>query len=295
MAENWIDPDLPGVSHYPSKRRIKLTGSGERIATAHSFESKGYNLTALAGAKYLIGQASEAHFVANLYRGELVQLLPANTGARTLRAGQCVTNAFGSRHIQVEFIGDAARPFTRDISPAGRRVLGYLLDFTRSHGIPEQWAGGVRPPAYPGKGVTRFMPKKGVDGWTHHAAWKCNDHGDPGAIADLWKLDADDGGSTAPPAGVDQLGIYTIRKGDTLGALAQRFRTSVGALRLLNGITNPNRIKAGQKIYTRWVVGRGDTLSEIAAATGSTVAQLVRLNNISDPDYLSLGQLLRLP
>lgn len=296
MANDWIDPDLPGVSHVKSSRRVKLTGSGERIATAHSFESKGYNLTAEAGARYLISQASEAHFVANLYRGELVQLLPASTGARTLRAGQCVTNAFGSRHIQVEFIGDAARPFTGDISPAGRRVLGYLLDFTKSHGIPEQWAGKVRPPKYPGPGVKRFMPKKGVNGWTHHAAWKCNDHGDPGAIADLWKLD--DGGSnppTPPPSGVDALGRYTVREGDRLGAIAARFRTSIGALVLLNGIANPNRIDVGDRLFTRWVVGRGDTLGAISKATGASVSQLVRLNNLSDPDYLAIGQLIRLP
>lgn len=38
---------------------------------------------------------------------------------------------------------------------------------------------------------------------------------------------------------------YTIRSGDTLGALAKRFGTTVDHLARANGISNPNKIKAG--------------------------------------------------
>lgn len=99
-----------------------------------------------------------------------------------------------------------------------------------------------------------------------------------------------------PPSGeVDSLGRYTVAPGDTLSELAARFRTSVGALVVLNGISDPDRIGVGDRLFTRWVVGRGDTLSGIADAVGTSVERLVALNGIKNPDVINVGQLLRLP
>ena len=41
---------------------------------------------------------------------------------------------------------------------------------------------------------------------------------------------------------------YTIQPGDTLAAIAGRFDMDAGALAALNGITNPDRIIAGQAL-----------------------------------------------
>ena len=41
---------------------------------------------------------------------------------------------------------------------------------------------------------------------------------------------------------------YTVKQGDTLGSIAARYGTTYTALAKLNGITNPNRIYAGQKL-----------------------------------------------
>jgi len=41
---------------------------------------------------------------------------------------------------------------------------------------------------------------------------------------------------------------YSVRSGDTLSAIAQRFNTTVSKLAQTNGINNPNRILAGQKL-----------------------------------------------
>lgn len=38
---------------------------------------------------------------------------------------------------------------------------------------------------------------------------------------------------------------YRVRSGDNLGAIARQFRTSVGTLQRLNGIRNPNQLRAG--------------------------------------------------
>ena len=44
---------------------------------------------------------------------------------------------------------------------------------------------------------------------------------------------------------------YTIRPGDTLSGIAQRFETTVKKLQSWNGIKNPDIIYAGTKIRVR--------------------------------------------
>lgn len=44
------------------------------------------------------------------------------------------------------------------------------------------------------------------------------------------------------------MGTYKIQRGDTLGALARQYGTSVSALAKLNKISNPNRIYAGTNL-----------------------------------------------
>lgn len=104
--------------------------------------------------------------------------------------------------------------------------------------------------------------------------------------------------STSAPAG----GVYTVRRGDTLSAIAQRYGTSTRSLQYLNGISNPNRLSVGQRLYVRYIVGRGQSLSSIASSyngsrlTGSTSAQrLAQLNGISNPNRINVGQQIRLP
>lgn len=180
-------PDLwmPGVKRMPSGRTVPLNGNGRRIFTWHTFECP-YTWTATAGAQYLIQQGSDPHFVFHPISGEIIQLLPMNTGARTLRGGNYITNRYGSVHAQVEVIGYAKSPFTADLTPQGKAGLKRLLDFLRSWGIPDQWAFDAPPPPYPGGRVRRGSPIR--DGHAYHAGWIGNDHSDPGAIANPWDV-----------------------------------------------------------------------------------------------------------
>ena len=87
--------------------------------------------------------------------------------------------------------------------------------------------------------------------------------------------------------------VYTVRRGDTLGKIADRFKVSVSQLQSWNNLRG-TRIISGARlsIYTdsgsastsgqiTYVVKSGDTLSKIATRHGVTVTNLRRWNGIS--------------
>ena len=105
----------------------------------------------------------------------------------------------------------------------------------------------------------------------------------------------------APDAGGSSF-AYTVRAGDTLWLLANRFGTSVDAIKRLNGLTSDNlqigqvlRIPAQQSSsYFDYTVRAGDTLWLLANRFGTTVDAIKRLNGLSS-DNLQIGQVLRIP
>lgn len=63
------------------------------------------------------------------------------------------------------------------------------------------------------------------------------------------------------PAAVENRGStanYTVRRSDTLYSLARTYNTTVGVLMWLNGITNPNRIRVGQRLLVPSAGGTGE-------------------------------------
>ena len=101
---------------------------------------------------------------------------------------------------------------------------------------------------------------------------------------------------------------YTVRPGDTLSGIAKTFYGSAKAatnLAAANGISNPNKIRAGQTITLGagtptqgpaiktksggYVIKSGDTLSAIAKKNGTTVAALAAKNGIKDPNKIVAG------
>ena len=108
-------------------------------------------------------------------------------------------------------------------------------------------------------------------------------------------------GPVPTPVSVDS---YTVVSGDTLSGIANRYGCTVLDLTLLNGITNPNLIYAGQAIKLpaksvapperTHIVAKGDTLWDIAKRYNTTVSALTAINNISDPNLIKVGQIIKL-
>lgn len=107
------------------------------------------------------------------------------------------------------------------------------------------------------------------------------------------------------PPGVDS-GIteYVVRSGDTLWLLAQRYHTTVDAIKRLNGLTSdilnigqvlriPTTASSGGS-YFEYVVRSGDTLWLLAQRYHTTVDAIRRLNGLTS-DILNIGQILRIP
>ena len=91
--------------------------------------------------------------------------------------------------------------------------------------------------------------------------------------------------STARP-GATTSAIYRVKRGDTLGSIARRHRTSVAALKRLNGLRS-DAIRSGDWLTTSteaaavvYRVKRGDTLSSIARRHRTTVDSLKRINSL---------------
>jgi len=116
---------------------------------------------------------------------------------------------------------------------------------------------------------------------------------------------------TAPVANT---GTYTVQRGDTLAAVAQRYNTTTQVLVTLNGIANINRIYAGQVLRvpvaaapqvvsqpasTAWgggyYVRYGDTMLGIARYFGVSPWAIAQANGIYNLNLIYAGQVLRIP
>ncbi len=93
---------------------------------------------------------------------------------------------------------------------------------------------------------------------------------------------------------------YTVRQGDTLFSIAQRFGVSVNDIVNANNIPDPDSIFPGQNLVIPvsgqiYVVQPGDTLFAIAQRFDVTVDMIVRVNDIPDPSQIFPGQRLVIP
>lgn len=136
--------------------------------------------------------------------------------------------------------------------------------------------------------------------------------------------------TVAPVNNNNTVKTYTVKSGDTLSAIANRFGMNYIQLAQINNIRNVNRIYVGQTLRLQaqvnnstvsqpvhnntnnvkpapapapaptpttnnaaYTVKSGDTLSGISSRFGVSYEQLARLNNIANPNRIYVGQVLR--
>ncbi|MEE0700167.1 MAG: LysM peptidoglycan-binding domain-containing protein [Bacilli bacterium] len=105
--------------------------------------------------------------------------------------------------------------------------------------------------------------------------------------------------------------VYVVQRGDTLYSIAQKYNTTVGAIRSKNNLTS-DTLSVGQILTipgdiestgeedvtedttTTYVVKRGDSLYTIASTYGVTVDELKNANGIVG-DIITVGQVLTIP
>lgn len=121
-----------------------------------------------------------------------------------------------------------------------------------------------------------------------------NDLSDPNLIVAGQSLEIPGGGGGSGSS------TYVVQNGDTLGAIARKFGTSVRALVEANGITNPNLIHAGKTISITGSSSSTSTTAALSTGSGSgkqlagqrhlvksgeTVAGIARKYGISASDF----------
>ncbi|MDD9896402.1 MAG: N-acetylmuramoyl-L-alanine amidase [Gammaproteobacteria bacterium] len=97
-------------------------------------------------------------------------------------------------------------------------------------------------------------------------------------------------------------GTYTVKSGDNLSEIAERFGLTVNELKSLNNL-NSNTIRIGQELIlpggemiriSEHTIQSGETLSEIAARYSVSLSSLRAANNLST-DRILVGQILKIP
>jgi LysM repeat protein len=141
--------------------------------------------------------------------------------------------------------------------------------------------------------------------------------------------------AAAEPEPTPQPTTYLLRPGDNLTRIAERYGTSVEAILAANGLSNANRIYAGQALVippapasdalaeapsdatpaaavaasssddaapqaeepmpATYTVRRGDSVFTIARQLGVSIDDLLAANGISNPSHVEAGQVLTVP
>lgn len=107
-----------------------------------------------------------------------------------------------------------------------------------------------------------------------------------------------------PPEESTPTTTYTVKSGDNLYSIANRYNTSVTTIMNLNNLTNTNlstgqqlKVPNGREIETdtqTYIVKSGDNLYSIANRFNTSVTAIMNLNNLTNTN-LSIGQQLKVP
>ena len=100
--------------------------------------------------------------------------------------------------------------------------------------------------------------------------------------------------------------IHTVKAGETLSKIAQKYGTTYQKIAAYNRIANANLIRVGQKIKIPaenkpatgeviHTVKAGETLSKIAQKYGTTYQKIAAYNRIANANLIRVGQKIKIP
>ncbi|MEW8977862.1 MAG: PQQ-binding-like beta-propeller repeat protein [Symbiobacterium sp.] len=102
--------------------------------------------------------------------------------------------------------------------------------------------------------------------------------------------------------------FYFVQRGETLFAIARRYRTTVYALVTANRLRDPDALTPGQALLIPQPgerpipppgivhrVRKGETVMQLAARFGTTVPAILLANQLAHPEFLMPGQKLLIP
>ena len=94
---------------------------------------------------------------------------------------------------------------------------------------------------------------------------------------------------------------HTVKRGDNLYAIAQRYQTDLSTLLAVNNIKSSRTLTPDMKLRIPdrkgrlHVVERNDTMEDIALTYQVSIAQITKANGITNPNMIRAGQELFLP
>ncbi len=198
----------------------------------------------------------------NTYKAVPVRVLVNNPGGQTVRETRLSEAAASSPDILLTPLGSAltlqpaeAMPYstTRDVMPPA--VVGAGAKRTLSDAdtapltSPQQIAKAIAPPSMLGgqrDATPMSEPRVSVQSPDAVAGSLSRPEVLPSTTAPAGqKLVVPQMVAMAPPAPQT---VYEVRKGDTLTGIAKRHGVSPEAVATVNGISNPNRVRAGDKL-----------------------------------------------
>ena len=96
--------------------------------------------------------------------------------------------------------------------------------------------------------------------------------------------------------GADEL-VHVLQKGETLYGLSRKYHVPADAIMSLNKISNPDSLRAGQKLRIPGVytVTKGDTLYGIARKFGVPVDLILSTNGLDRESTIKVGDTLIVP
>jgi LysM repeat protein len=188
-------------------------------------------------------------------------------------------------------------------------ILGTALALSLALAAPVSAEGSIVHVVRSGENLFRIALHYGV---TVDALAAANGLSDARRIYTGQRLVIPTQGSSAS-ATTSSSGVHVAQKGENLFRIALRYGTTYQALAAANGIANPNRVYAGQRLVIpgrgtarsapaqptpsgqTYTVRRGDILSAIARRHGVSTWELAQANSIRNPSMIYTGQVLRIP